>query len=1064
MAAIFDMAIATSMNGATERLELSGPWQFALGGAEPAFPQGALPAGLTFDDAVTLPGTTETNGKGPENPARETGGLTRVRKFEGAAWFRREVEIPAAWAGRRIELRLERTKYAQVWWDDALAGEQRLFTAPQHYDLTALAKPGRHRITVMVDNRVERQPFTPNVHQFNSDHTQTNWNGILGRIELVAQPATWIDDVRIAPDVTARAFRISVALKQLAAKCVDAKVAVSAESFNHDGAPQRVPEVVGHAVVESMAGGRVELTLPLGAGAFLWDEFSPALYRVAVVLETAHGRDERMIEAGLREFRASGTQFAINGRTTFLRGRNECGTFPLTGHPPMDVEGWVAYLRINRDYGLNQVRCHTWTPPEAAFLAANRLGLYLQPELPFWGTFDAGVRDFLMPEAEALLRAYGNNPSFVMLTLANEAEGDRALMDAMVARLREIDGRHLYADGCNNWLADPRRQPASDFWVTAKTRTPAGGERPLPVRGSFYFGDGYEGVLQWGEAQTRGDLAKGIAGLPVPVVAHETGQFTVYPDFRDIKKYTGVTRARNHEHFREALARQGRLEQAHDFFRASGALTAGLYREEIELALRTAGFGGFQLLDLQDYPGQGTALVGVLNAFMESKGLVTPERWREFCAPVVPLARFDRYTWTTGETYAADIEVAQYGREDLRTARVTWQVVDERGAVVARGELPGGTIAQGGLRKLGRVEASLAKLAAPARYDLTVTIAAEAGPWSNRWPLWVYPEKVAMPRDASVTVVRAFDARAKALLAEGKRVVLMPDAAGRGYTVRGAYATDFWCWPMFGSSPGTMGLLIDPQHPALAQFPTAFHSERQWSRIAHASAPVVLAGAPAELRPIVQVIDNLARNELIGLVFEAKVGAGSLLVIACDLDTLADAPEARQLRASLLAYAASAGFAPKQEIAVDVLDLVLRPSLAVGKPVTASSGFVPAVGPVPAPEHAVDGDINTRWQVAEGDAAPTLTVDLGERCIVDAIELLWEHDEAGYRYRVEASCDGAAWTMLSDQRGNRIAGGRHTLRVASCELRQLRVTIDGWPAGRKAALRDLRVLGAVKCG
>lgn len=1044
----------------TERLSLAGSWHFGLGTPEPVFPQRRLPA-LALNDSVMLPGTTETNRKGPENLAHELGGLTRVRKFEGAAWYQREIDVPADWAGRRIELRLERTKYTQVWWDDQPMGERRLFTAPQVYDLTACATAGRHRLTIMVDNRVERLPFLMvNVHQFNSDHTQTNWNGVLGRIELVARPALWMTDVQVGSDLAGKAFHVRVAFGALPGTAVGGRVMVRAESFNHPGEVERTATIEREVTTADAAGG-VKLTLPLGEGAKLWDEFSPALYKLTVTLESGAGRDEREIEVGLREFRTHGTQFTINGRTTFLRGRHEGGTFPLTGHPPMDVEGWMAHFRINQRYGLNHVRCHTWTPPEAAFIAANRLGIYLQSELPFWGTFDERARDFLMPEAEAMLRAYGNHPSFVMLTLANEAGGDRGLMNAMVQRLRERDGRRLYSDGCNNLLSDVRHQPTNDFWVTAKTRTPATGERQVPARGSFYFADGYDGVLQWDPSvSTRADLSAATASLPVPVVGHEIGQYTVYPDYREIAKYTGVTRARNFEHFRDVLARRGRLDQADDFFRASGALMASLYREDIELSLRTATAGGFQLLDLQDYPGQGTALVGILDAFMDSKGLVTPERWREFCGAVVPLARFDRTTWTTTDTFVADLELAHYSAADLREAKVRWRIADSAGATLAEGVLPLATIASGGLRKLGRVETSLARVVAPARLELVVAVASGEQRYENRWPLWVYPAAVNTEPPANVTVVRAFDERTKALLAGGERVVLMPDGEHRGSTLRGAYATDFWCWPMFNSAPGTMGLLIRPEHPALARFPTRTHSERQWSRIAHASAPVILADAPPEFRPIVQVIDNLARNELLGLVFEARVGAGSLLVVASDLPTLSNAPEARQLWASLLAYAGSPAFAPKQTLSAEVLERCLRPAVSIGRPASASSTFTPPWGPAPKPESAVDGDINTRWQAAADDAAPWLAVDLGAEVALSAVELRWLEDEAGYAYRIEGSVDGRRWDVLSDQQKNAFDGGRHFVPVNGAVARHVRVVVAGSPAGKPIGLRDVRVLGA----
>ena len=127
-----------------------------------------------------------------------------------------------------------------------------------------------------------------------------------------------------------------------------------------------------------------------------------------------------------------------------------------------------------------------------------------------------------------------------------------------------------------------------------------------------------------------------------PVVSHEIGQWCVYPNLDEMTKYTGLLKARNFEIFQDQLERNGMLNQAHDFLMASGKLQALLYKEDIESALRTPGFGGFQLLDLHDFPGQGTALVGVLDPFWDSKGYITAEQYRRFAGPIVPLARLER--------------------------------------------------------------------------------------------------------------------------------------------------------------------------------------------------------------------------------------------------------------------------------------------------------------------------------------------------------------------------------------------------------------------------------------
>ncbi len=911
-------------------LSLAGSWQFLLNETTPAMPQAALP-GLKFTDSITLPGTTETNGKGPENQAREEDRLTRVRHYDGPAWYQRTIWIPDAWQGKRVRLFLERTKYTQVWLDGQVVGSQVLYCVPQLYDLGTPA-PGEHTLTVMVDNHLDRRPVKCwDAHQ-NSDNTQTNWNGILGRIELQVRDKVSIDNLQIYPDVATHSALVRVTVGNTAGQAASGTLVFSASSWNHDGVTH-VPPVVRQSFHVEGSAGVVEASLPLGEEARLWDEFNPNLYRLTVSLEAPAARDQRAVDFGVREFRHRGGQFTINGRTTFLRGKHDGCVFPLTGHPPMEADGWIKYLQVCKDYGINHIRCHTWTPPEAALEAADRLGIYFQPELPFWGEFIQSTYDGLMPEAERILRDYGNHPSFVMMTLGNEIQGERPLMERMVQELRARDPRHLYAYGSNNHHGDPQLSPTDDFWSTMYTRVPGNSAR-LPVRGSFYDGDGV-GVIQRQPPNTRRDFRDSLVGIPVPVIGHETAQYSMYPDFREIPKYTGVVQARNFEIIRERLAAAGMLDQAADFVKASGVLAALCYREEIEMALRTPRFGGFQLLDLQDFPGQGTAMVGILNAFMESKGLIAPADWRQFCSPVVPLARFDKYTWTTEETFSADIEVAHYGEKDITPALLEWTLKTTDGQSVAAGELSVNTLQQGGLRSMGTLTVPLAAVRGPVRVSLDLKLKGTCA--ANTYSIWVYPAQVSASLPDGVALCRSFDAGTRRILSEGGRVLLIPESGKVSTTPGGGFTSDFWCWK-FQNKPGTTGLLCDPAHPALCGFPTESHSDWQWFHLLMASQPLALGDTPHAYRPIVQVIDNIGRNQKLGLIFECKALNGSLLVCATDLPAMQDRPEARQLLTSLMDYIGSQRFTPSQEIPAPVLRRLLRAPLALVKATASSTG------------------------------------------------------------------------------------------------------------------------------
>jgi len=369
------------------------------------------------------------------------------------------------------------------------------------------------------------------------------------------------------------------------------------------------------------------------------------------------------------------------------------------------------------------------------------------------------------------------------------------------------------------------------------------------------------------------------------------------------------------------------LDQAHDFVRASGALSALCYREDIEMALRTPGMGGFQLLDIQDFPGQGTALVGMLNVFMESKGAIEPEKWRQFCSETVPLLRMKRYTWTTDETFMGRIQIAHYGPADIEEAQVTWTVTNSRGRRVAGDTFDPVTIRQGTVFDVDLFAMALKKVAAPQK--LTVTLAIEGTRYRNEYPIWVYALEVSTKAPRGVMVTRSFQSEeTQEHLAKGGSVLLLPRLETLPRSVPGGFQCEFWS-PMFGLAaekrgiappPGTLGLICDAESPALARFPTEFHSNWQWWHLVKNSRPIRFDDTPDDYRPLVQVIDNFVRNSKLGLIAETRVGKGQLLICAIDLLGHQDKPEARQLLHSLLQYTGSRRFAPKAEIEAELLN------------------------------------------------------------------------------------------------------------------------------------------------
>ncbi len=921
---------------------IAGTWKFCLDEEKQGINQKWYKEQL--QDHIQLPGTTSEHQKGGYNTAREVAHLTEAYPLNGYAWYQREIEIKTEWANKHIQLYVERTRVTQVWINDELQGMQNSVSAPHVYAFGLLA-PGTYTLTILVDN--SGLPIKGG--HMTSPDTQTNWNGLLGRIELQASDLIRLDNIQAFPDIANKSVQLRFQVINDTRGNADANLSIAFAGFIGAIQGNGNAEAEGKtAAIHSVPGTQsVELHYELGDNIILWDEFNPVLYRLLVSLEAnTNGqsyRDEQSLSFGMRRFSTEGTQFTNNGRKVFMRGKHDALVFPLTGYAPMSVEEWVKVLSTAKSYGINHYRFHTCCPPEAGFMAADLLGVFFEPELPYWGAFqdptdedyDKARSDYLRAEGLRILEAYGNHPSFALFTLGNELHGSRNAMSSLLKEYREQDNRRLYAEGANNYFWAPVFSKDSDFWVTMRT-----GHGESMVRASYSHADMPLGHVQDGYPSTTTDYRDNLPDIQAPTISHEIGQYQSFPNFAEIEKYTGVLKARNFEVFRERLQAAGMLDQADQFFRASGQLAVICYREEIEAALRTPGFGGFQLLDLQDFPGQGTALVGVLDAFMESKGFIEPEKWREFCSDIVLLARLPKYTYTEEETFVAELLIANYGADSLEAVQLEWSL-KQGDRLIEAGVTAAKHVRQGALEDICTLRINLSAVEAPAKLALVLNW--QGSDITNHYPIWVYPSaQVETKPQAGFHLSRAFNQEVSDVLEEGGRVLLIPHQEQLSSHIDGAFASDFWCYPMFRSicegngaapAPGTLGILCDEKHPMFKAFPTEFHSNWQWWPILIHSHSLILDKWPEAFRPLVQVIDNFERNHKLGLILEAKVGKGRLLICASDLIGQQDKPEARQLLHSLQQYAASAEFNPSFELSYDQIRSLLDPNVE-GEPET----------------------------------------------------------------------------------------------------------------------------------
>ncbi len=907
----------------TDKIDLSGSWTFSKDS-------------MDWSRMIELPGSMASNGFGEDitvgtdwtggivdssfflKPSyakyREAGNvkvpfwLQSVKYYKGKAWYQKEVVIPDCWEGKDISLFLERCHWeSRLYVDGKEIGMRNALGAPHRYDLTGKLSAGKHVLMLCVDNRVKNIDPGENSHSI-SDHTQGNWNGVVGDMFLEVKPEVNVSSVKIMPDRLVK------------------KVSVSASLMNrYEKETSVVLEMtVGNEKVQQQSTlkpgkNQVMMSLAMKGDIKCWDEFSPSLYDLKLSVKDAEsGETDVYAERfGFRDVKAKDGKLTINDRRLFLRGTLDCAVFPKTGFPPTDVESWKKIYTTCQQHGLNHVRFHSWCPPEAAFVAADEMGMYLEIECSSWANQSTTIGDgrdldrFIWEESERIVREFGNHPSFCMMMYGNEpaGAGSHAYLTNFVATWKERDARRLYCSGAG-WP----NLPVNDFLSDSSPRIQA-------------WGQGVKSIINAQAPRTDYDWSEYVGRFQQPMVSHEIGQWCVYPNFKEMAKYDGVMRPRNFEIFQETLAENGMAHLADSFLLASGKLQALCYKADIEAALRTKDFGGFQLLGLSDFPGQGTALVGVLDAFWEEKGYIRPEEYRRFCNSTVPLLRLPKLIYTNQETVKGSLEVAHFGAAPLEVTSTAWTLKTKEGKTIASGKLAHQPVGIGNCIPLGQLEIPLDKVDVPSCLTLEATL----GDYANSWHIWVYPATVQKVADeAQLLMTDRLDAKALQRLQEGGNVLLslrkgsLPAEAGGEVAI--GFSSIFWntAWTL-GQAPHTLGILCNPAHPALSEFPTEYYSDYQWWDAMSHSGAIEVAKVDKDLQPIVRVIDDWFTNRPLALLFEVKVGKGKLLVSGIDFwQDMDKRTEARQLLYSLKKYMCSDRFNPSSE--VDVKDLSILSS------------------------------------------------------------------------------------------------------------------------------------------
>ena len=909
-----------------QTIDLAGVWDFQIEGRqqELILLPGSMPQRLKGDDISV---NTKWVGslydssyfynpymekyRKPGKDMKLTFFLTPDKHYVGVAWYRKTIDIQLK-KDKCYTLFLERPHIeTTLYINGKEVGRQNSLVAPHEYDITKYLHDGYNRIEIRVDNRIETVNVGQDSHSV-TDQTQGDWNGIVGRMELREQSKIHISDMQIFPDIDNNQVVVKLEIVGKSKKSVTLDLSCHQSSLelplNYTSTPLELP--LKNDI------NKVEVTVPM-KDYVCWDEFHPVTYEMKAELFDKSQQPIANCQQpfGMRKFEIRGRMFYVNNREIQLRGTVENCDFPNTGYAPMDEESWIQLFKRCREYGLNHMRFHSYCPPEAAFAAADKVGFYLQPEGPSWPNhgvklgYGDDIDTYLLEETQRMTKAYGNHPSFCMMACGNEPAGRWVeWVSKFVDYWKQTDSRRVYTGASvgGGWAW----QPKSQYHVKAGARGLDWNRAPQSI-------DDYSRNINFYGGK---DVPGGVV-IKEPFVSHETGQWCAFPDFSEIGKFNGVNKNRNFEVFKDILYDNGMGGMEKKFLNASGKLQALCYKYEIERTMRTPDYAGFQLLSINDYSGQGTALVGVTNVFFEDKGYITAPEFREFCSPVVPLAQIEKFTYENTETFRAGLMLNQFAETPLKDVNINVVFTANSQQLTANSQqLKAVPIGQN--FKLDDAVLDLSVITEPSKVTLEVTVESEGKEVGrNHWDFWCYASQQESANSQQLTaksqdvwITDQFDEKTLDVLDKGGKVLLT--AAGKvtyGKEVVQQFTPVFWNTSWFKMRPPhTTGVYVDNTHPIFDLFPTDDHSDLQWWELVNKAQVMQFDEFPKSFQPLVQSIDTWFLSRKIGMLFEANVGNGKLVMTTMDISSNLDKRiVARQMRESILHYMNSDKFKPE---------------------------------------------------------------------------------------------------------------------------------------------------------
>lgn len=817
---------------------------------------------LDYEGNIILPGSTVEDKIGTKlNESLELSkdsvqNLRAKYSYIGPMWYSKKVFIPNEYKGKEIILFLERVMmHSMVWINSNFAGQFASFSVPHKFNITKLIKCGcENTITIRVDNRDIYKIM--NYSSSYTEETQTIWNGIVGEMSLQIKNKVNIEKINVFPRIDTNEIEVEILTNNSSNKN-DYKVKITVDGFDEEQANAVILDFDEKLTINYKFQGKVTL----------WNEFNPYLYTLnCSILEDDKVLDTKSIQFGMREIKRKGKYIYLNGERIFLRGTLDCCIYPLTGYPPTDVKSYEKIFNTLKEYGLNHVRFHSWCPPESAFLAADKCGIYVQAEGPIWlddyfceiGSY-AEHYDFFPKEAKRIIDNYSNHPSFMIFSNGNEIRGDFSLLKYIISNINK-DKQVLYTL-TTNW---DREVSNLDDVLIAQSFDNIG------VRGQYFLDD----------MVNRCDLNfdKAVSKRNLPIISHEVGQYSVYPDVRDIYKFTGNLRPINFESIKYDLENKNLMGDIDKFVYASGSLAANLYKDDIESSLKTKDLSGVQLLGLSDFTGQGTATVGLLNVFLENKHIIDATTFRNFFGPVVILINTEKRIYSTLEDLKFEILISNYSNYVLIDKTINYKLYDDI-EVLFSGHIKTTNIAKNTLVKLKDI-ITIPLNTINKNTSLKLEIEIQDTTCRNSWNLWIYTDNI----NNTKKIIHSKKEFIDCINNKEDCIVYLNSRNSKGLR-KNKYFPCFWS-PVHFETSDPNGLYIDNSSDLFNDFPTSNYGDYEWKSIIEDSEIINVDSFYKQVDNIAQIVPNFFHNERSSIIFTSKIKNSRVVFTTINFDDI----------------------------------------------------------------------------------------------------------------------------------------------------------------------------------